>query len=263
MALLNQDIIDCVVEHLKDDSIHLKTCAQVSHSFLIPSRRHLFFTVSLDQPSSSQRLYDVLTCEPELALLIRQLHVTNSNIKLFDQPVWFAIEKSLPGILRMVHHVQMMQFCDFLKSGEERVSWDGLSIELQSVFVERLQSPSLVELGIEQIINIPFSVVRHFTHLTRLSLSCDIFDMRSPQIFELMHLHVHALEVRFTMEDPTATSALKFISFLRLRHLFISSSNRGTLQAVEEVMHSVATSVNSITWFYHGRGLAGKLISLV
>jgi len=61
-------------------------------------------------------------------------------------------------------------------------SWNDLSIELQSSLIERLQSPSLVELGINQIMNIPVSLITNFTHLTRLSLAHDIFDMQSSQI---------------------------------------------------------------------------------
>jgi hypothetical protein len=148
-----------------------------------------------------------------------------------------------------------------VKDADERVSWDGLSTELRSALVERLQSPSLFELGIEQILNIPISLVTNFTHLTRLSLACDMFDVRSPQISPPIPLQVQAFDLRFTTTaKSTVTTVLKFLPMPRLRHLSISMIDDYTLQAAQEVIRSFATSIKSVSWCYRSPGQTGKFV---
>lgn len=127
--------------------------------------------------------------------------------------------------------------------------------------VKRLQSPSLAVLGIELIMNTPITLLTDFTHVTRLRLSFDIFDVRSPPISPPMPLQVQALELRLTKTTPsTITTLLKFLPMPRLRHLTIRVTSHDTVQAAQEVIRSCATSIKSVSWFYQSQGQMRKFV---
>jgi hypothetical protein len=261
-----QDVIDCIIAHLRKDPDTLKTCAVVSRSFLPPSRKHLFFFIRLFDSLSSQRLCDILSFEPELALLIQVLGIDD-----FKKPVWFATDQSVPKILRMTHRLKMLRLDDTsvgLGDHDHRCApWDSFSTELQSALVECLDSPSLVEVFIDKIPRIPISMVTHFTHLKRMSLSFDIFDDAhwSPQSSLPMPFQVQAIELLYTFKELSTleTTLIHFLSMPRLRHLSISESSLGSLYVAEAFVRFLGASIKSISWVYRSfpqRELVGKLI---
>jgi hypothetical protein len=97
-----QEIVDYIIDCLRKDPDALKTCAMVSHSLLPLSRKHLFCRISLDNSLLSQRLYHIISSNPDLALFIQEIHIVNNNFL----PVWFAVDESLPEILNMAHRLR-------------------------------------------------------------------------------------------------------------------------------------------------------------
>jgi hypothetical protein len=99
-----QDVLESIVDKLQDDIDILKACAVVSHAFLTPSRRHLFFSIRLDNPTTSRRLCNLFTIRSEIALELRLFLLTGTE-HLYRES-WLSNDKYLPTILKMVANLQ-------------------------------------------------------------------------------------------------------------------------------------------------------------
>ncbi|KAF9009922.1 hypothetical protein BDQ17DRAFT_1421221 [Cyathus striatus] len=185
---ISQDIVDLIVDAvaLNDDENYtsLKVCALVSKCFLGRSRFHLFHTVHLG--NDSQRNGDVfakytrfagaLGSSPELALYIRKfcLDDHDDNKKIYREPTF-------PGIIAMLKNITTL-YVSFENIRVDNagqinmhfswtpVSWKFISNSLREAIIKALHLPSINEVKIRGLFDIPQSFINPFFRVPVLAL---------------------------------------------------------------------------------------------
>jgi hypothetical protein len=113
-AQIPQDIIDTIIDELKDDNYTLKSCSTVSHSFLRPSRRNIFSVIHLcDGPK--QIKHDLLSSVSGISLFIRGLNVVVDNMMeadsdqpLYESYLWIREDETIARVLGMIPRLQSL-----------------------------------------------------------------------------------------------------------------------------------------------------------
>jgi hypothetical protein len=163
-----QDIIDNVIEAVGVDDAHfLKQCALVSSSFLLPSRKQLFSTISLENDEKCPGIYQFLVQNPVIQSFVRTIILTKDS----SWTPWMYGSISIVAILRL-------PFCclecfSIIGNFWNRYpwNWDGFSSELKDALSNIIHSSTLKTLSLSGIINVPVSTLfLHTTHFTTLEL---------------------------------------------------------------------------------------------
>ncbi|KAF9526870.1 hypothetical protein CPB83DRAFT_857133 [Crepidotus variabilis] len=151
---LPQELTDHIIDHLYDDSASLRSCALVCHSWLPPSRYHLFAKVSLKATSAQaepsylvercKRLHRTLVESPEIICNIRELEICEGSPLHHPHPdvqgstTWVTTERSLTGLFKILTHVRRFDF-----SATSALYWTLLPPTFQKALCTLLSSPSL------------------------------------------------------------------------------------------------------------------------
>jgi hypothetical protein len=149
MTTIPQEIIDAIIDQLKDNSDSLHPCSSVSHSFRPQCLKHIYNEVTLDirEDRRNQQLYDILTLNPAIKTYIRRLslQVTNSEMD------------TLPPIILMLRHVRCLSLNGGL-SPQFWSSWKALPTLLKSTIRNWIQSrESLTELSVCNLTDFPLA----------------------------------------------------------------------------------------------------------
>jgi hypothetical protein len=165
-----QDIIDNVIAAVGNYKPSLNQCALVSSSFLLPSRKQLFHSISFGHDDeASQRLHQVLVQNPVIRSFVRRINV-------YHRWVWRS--KPIPD--QSLLAILQLPFCyleEFLFSycGQD-VNWSGFSGELKDALSTLIHSPTLKILHLENVDNAPITLFLGIVHLTKLVLSSVSFN---------------------------------------------------------------------------------------
>jgi hypothetical protein len=143
-----QEIIDAIIDQLKDNSDSLQACSSVSHSFRPQCLKHFYNEVTLDirEDKRNQQLYDILTLNPVIKTYVRRLslRVTHSEMD------------TLPRIILMLRHVRYFS----LDAGfPEKIlgSWQALPDLLKSTIRNWIQSRDPTEISVHYMIDFPLA----------------------------------------------------------------------------------------------------------
>jgi len=130
--LIHQDIIDQIIYALRSDRATLLRCSAVSHSFLTPSRKQLFFNIEISDShtTSLDSLIHVLSIHPEYL----------SYIRILERLEIDTIEK--PSFVRLIEDVADRRALRVF-SLEIQHAWEALSVPIQTALVRLFQSLSL------------------------------------------------------------------------------------------------------------------------
>ena len=169
-----QDIIDNVIAAIGDDKRSLKQCALVSSSFLHPSRKQLFYKISIGSGQSCQKIYQILVQNPAIQSFVRAIALSEDAMIA----TWGAVTSewmnstSLLAILRL-------PFC-FLECFSITVcragwvwrpwDWDSFSSEVKDALSNIIHTPTLKTLSLTGITNVPMTFFHRIVHLTTLEL---------------------------------------------------------------------------------------------
>ena len=152
-----QDIIDNVIAALGKDKRSLKQCALASSSFLLPSRKLLFYSITFGSSvEACHRLHQVLVQNPPIRSFVRRITVSPK----------LTFDKSLLAILQL-------PFChleEFSLSYRQAVNWSGFSSELKDALSALIHLPTFKILYLEKIDNVPITLFLGIVHLTKLHL---------------------------------------------------------------------------------------------
>ena len=245
-----QDIIDNVIAALGNDKRSLKQCALVSSSFLLPSRKQLFYSIRFGfNDEGCQRLHQFLVQNPVIRSFVRRLHVYRGwRSKL-------TFDKSLPAFLQL-------SFChleEFFFSSLDAVNWSDFSGELKDALSTLMHSPSLKILSVHTIHNVPITLFLGIAHLTKLHLrSVSLKDALSPLI------HSPTLKI-LSLENIDNVPITLFLGTVHLTELHLSSvslnysdgeqpSSLASKGVATTTSHTVIDQcVWSFGWRAHGR----------
>jgi hypothetical protein len=130
-------------------------------------------------------------------------------------------------------------------------------MKLQSALFRCFQVPGLAEVSIQRIYDIPIDTLARFPYLKKLSLdSCSFVEYSNPHRPDTPTIpltRLEALEFLY-LRMPIPAAPLQLIR--NLRHIGVLSCDLNTVSTAQEVMHSSAATIKSVTWEFAGPGLA-------
>ena len=165
-VVVPQDIIDSIIAVVDDDDDHrlLKICALVSSSFLLPSRKRIFSSISFHSVQASQRLHQFLVENPVVQSFVKSISI-----------YWgWRLKASPLSILQL-------PFCCLKSFSMRNSNWNDFSSELKDALSRIIHSPTLETLYISGLTGMPIALLQG-VHLTQLKLRdiWPLFDGKQP-----------------------------------------------------------------------------------
>ena len=162
-----QDIIYNIIAAVGRDKPLLKQCSLVSSSFLLPSRKQLFYKIYLGSDQACQGIHQFLVRNPVLQSFVRNIVLVDKESfrqRGSEIPEWMN-GTSLLAVLRL-------SFCrleDFKFGGAW--NWNSFSSELKDAVSNIIHSsPGLKHLSLKGITNLPSTFFTHIVNLEILEL---------------------------------------------------------------------------------------------
>jgi hypothetical protein len=163
-----QDIIDNVIAAVGDDSHLLKQCSLVSSSFLFPSRKQLFSTISIGSDKTCQGIHQFLVQNPFIQSFVKT--ITLMPVHRLKYPEWMN-GASLPAILRLPFcRLECFSIIFFRDWNLESWSWNSFSSEMKDALSNIIHSSTLKTLFLRGITDLPITFFFHIVHLKTLEL---------------------------------------------------------------------------------------------
>ncbi|EDR08418.1 uncharacterized protein LACBIDRAFT_326852 [Laccaria bicolor S238N-H82] len=254
-----QDIIDNVIVALGNDTPSLKQCALVSSSFLLPSRKQLFYSIRFGfNNEACHKLHQFFVQNPVIISFVRRIkfHPGWDYTPLFD--------KLLLAILQLPFcHLEEFSL-DSMGIGV--VNWTDLSGELKDALSTLIHSPTLKILHLRYVDNAPVTLFLGIVQLLKLhlsSVSLNYSDGEQPS--SLIPKGV-ATTASHTVIDrcvwffngstpgyPTEGIFLPFMSYLRILEIDINphSATMSDFAVLSFVMRSLCASLTSPATLEH------------
>ena len=250
-----QELIDKIIDQLHADHNTLKACSIVSHSFLSPCRKYLFFSIDLSRVALSQvhRLCYILKTQPGIGSLVRELYIYLGGDKICD----WIVEDSLPNILEMTPHLQMMSLNGRVRPSFKFMVWEYIPIHVRSAILNRLQSPNLTEVRIDTIGVFPSSILSSLSHIRRLRLTRTRFytPKKASPLPASTFDNLEALELGHL---SLRSGSRSIILPQKLELLAINSTDRETLSNAQDVISSSASSIKVVILPRYSAGSSRK-----
>ena len=161
-----QDIIDSVIEAVGDDKGSLKQCTLVSSSFLLPSRKQLFFSITIRCEETCQGIHQFLVQNPIIQFSVRAITLKDKFSMWGNESCEWMNGTSLLAILQF-------PFCcleHLLIQREKDWDWNSFSSELKDALSNIIHSSNLKTLSLNGITKVPITFFLHIVHLSMLEL---------------------------------------------------------------------------------------------
>ena len=169
-----QDIIDSVIEVIRNDKPLLKKCSLVSSSFLIPSRKHLFSRITLRSEDSSWGIHQLLLQNPFILPCVKTITMDGNIYSDWVHSTSLLVIFQLP--FRCLEHffITLPRY-DFQWDSmdwNDAVSWDWnyFSNRLKDALWNIMLSSTLKTLALDGITNLPISFFLYIGPLRTLEL---------------------------------------------------------------------------------------------
>lgn len=242
---LPEELLDIIISLIPEDNDSLRACSLVCHSFnaitrphtfrrikLIPSVRQFPETDHTGTVNTCRHFYHLLTRSPEIARLVRELHVTDTHYKGRADQHWILEEETLPLVLRALSSLRSLH----IAGGEAR--WKDISAALGDSLRPLFSSAELTNVSFSSITFLPgFAPLmslfdQRSTPLQRLSL-VDLRFEDSPQgkvASRHQQLHIDSLVL-------CTKSIYPFLKWARSHHSTISIESLRTV-TVHDPQHT-------------------------
>ena len=168
-VVIPQDIINNIIEEVGDDRRLLKTCALVSSSFLLPSRKHLFkfSEIVLRGDGACQMLHQFLVENPVIQSSVRSITFKHDKASVS----YLQLNRtSLIAILRLPFRcLESFSIDAYMWYDSPPLNWNDFSSGLKDALSTIMHSSTLKTLYLWQVI-MPITLF-HGIHLTKLWLA--------------------------------------------------------------------------------------------
>ena len=169
-----QDIIDNIIEAVGNlnDKCLLKQCTLVSSSFLLPSRKQLFSSITLGNDETCQRIHRFLVQNPVIQAFVRAITLTDHySYYTFSFPRWMN-GISLLALLQLPFGCLQSFSIDLRSDGYLSYprKWDNFNSELQDALSHIIHSSNLKTLSLKGIRQLPITIFPHIVQLRTLEL---------------------------------------------------------------------------------------------
>ncbi|KAK0460438.1 uncharacterized protein EV420DRAFT_1532185 [Desarmillaria tabescens] len=220
---LPQEIVDAIIDELKDYQHDLKSCSLTCRSFVPQTRVHLFTTIELSSNKRCQQFVSMRSSSPhDLSVYIKGLRINFLRSDLTSQ--------NLLGVLASltVHHITL-----------ERLKWGNLTPDMQQALC--MSFPHLRSISLIHVIFPSYQTVcgfmGGFPELKGLSLSDARVLTAGDHSMDYNRRSIRLMELSIVRATSIfgITSAVSPISFKHLRSLKFTWSilnDLGTLQSI-------------------------------
>ncbi|KAJ7283335.1 hypothetical protein C8J57DRAFT_1292196, partial [Mycena rebaudengoi] len=99
MITYPQEILDAIVDQLKNDKRALAACSRAAAAFTAPTRRYLLHTVELWSSRRIRRFYELLISSPRVSQFVRELHLDGA----------IGDDETLVLILNALQRIELLQ----------------------------------------------------------------------------------------------------------------------------------------------------------
>ncbi|KAJ7108639.1 hypothetical protein C8R44DRAFT_294536 [Mycena epipterygia] len=179
--LLPQELFDIIVQQIGDDSNTLSACLLTCSGLAAPARARIFSTVRLTPPAlrsrtttRCQKFYSLVTSNPHLALLVKDLQIVEGNDRDFESgAVWVVKASRTLSLILPLLSLKRLSI-----QANPKLEWERLSRSFRAALKDVLCSPQLEVLRLRGIVlNAPsdlydlLSMVTEIKALKGLSLS--------------------------------------------------------------------------------------------
>ena len=257
-----QDIIELVIYELRDDRATLLKCCTVSHSFLTPSLKQLFFDIEIPNyrgASILASLNHVLSIHPGYLSYIRILRISGFNMGLYKRRFLRLVEAIADrGVLR-VFRLRMTR-----SSGGV---WEALPVPIRAVFARLFQSPNLHTISLSNMCGYTFPLhllglatgLRHLDFVGDHDSSCHHPTVVSPMIHPLPSAASYDVYLE-SLQMTLQTNASALVGYLsrpdcplkisQLRELWIDRATgpHHLPATVATVVKGASRSLESFIW---------------
>ena len=260
-------IIDIVGEN--QDKNLLKELALVSHYFLQICSKHLFATVEL-HASSKKGFVKLVKSRPDVVKYIRNLtYKVNSHNNDDDHLLSPILSNFLPSISRL-KRLTITVLPINISPASPFVDWNTLDSSLTSAFLHLMHLPTINNINLSFIKNVPLSVLTSSVNLLRLaiySLTCfdPLEDDGSPEnLVETMP----RIREFYTSKSPFLTTKLLHakkpdgrpaFNFMDLRRLSMSFDDSEDEQNIRYLLQNAKLLEKLHLSALYGRSLVGLL----
>jgi hypothetical protein len=186
-----QEIIDKIIDELSFDHHTLKQCSTVSRSFCVPSRRHLFYSISFITMKTVILFHRLLIRTPDIARNVRRVQVG-----LYDYYRHGTVDGE-PGeggnakrleTNTLLAEVFASMSCVKTFGWRAAAVWDKLSCDLRSALV-KLFHCNLTTIKLANLDGFPLSVLHIVSPVKELKLTSVLLRSDHEQVI-LPHLKI-------------------------------------------------------------------------
>jgi hypothetical protein len=273
---LPQELVDMILDNIRDDIPSLESCSLVARAFVASTRKHIFKkTEVLSSSDACQRFYKLLSSSPHIALLVKDLCI----VSVFPEtPVnadsygGYMAGRTLSLILPLLDltRISIVENGSTHHSGMAyNRSWDKMEQTLKSALASVFSSPRLEAVHLRGLVlESPRQLLSLFskaTALKELSLSRLYFTQhwsrheRWPES-QLWHPKLRSLLVNdfytggfsqyFVHPQIDLTSVRTLTMATHLRKQIIRATNRGLPGGVEHLSLWVAYDIDGCEHFF-------------
>lgn len=241
-----QDLVDEIISHLHDDIDALKKCTMVSHSFYLPSRKLLFSSIILNNPDSITGLYSLLIDAPDIANLIRDLH-----LQIF--PELDDIDVILSEISRSIKQLQHLVLGHRDAYG---VYWQDIPNNYRNALKTLVCLDSLRSLELACIYFIPLSFIHMAKGIKALTMEYiqtkdDLTATDIVPVMQLEELHLGS-SVSFNQTSPLISPRLRQLSFVE--------KGGSSLESATQYINVTSCAIDNLVWrMYVGHNVGASL----
>ncbi|KDR74633.1 hypothetical protein GALMADRAFT_558969 [Galerina marginata CBS 339.88] len=216
---LSQEVVDQIIDSLLDTSepelgrSNFPACALVCRSFRHRSQKHIFHSTTIlsiySKASCEDRVdsfHGVLQANPRIASYVRRLHldIDSASEWAVDDPVFLQIMKLVTRSWAVGMRLELS-----VTGG-----WDNFQFTcnrtFETRFVKPFVTPFITSLHLEDVFNVPISLIAHCPHLVELKLiNVTVEAVRPP----------HATDIDYSMRPRPLEFTFKHSSGYRSKDL--------------------------------------------
>ncbi|KAJ7111327.1 hypothetical protein C8R44DRAFT_742450 [Mycena epipterygia] len=190
-SLLPQELVDLIVDNLRDDIPSLKSCSLAARTFSGSVRAHIFRKVEITPPlpgktnSPCQQLYKLLTSTPHIAPLIDELHIVlvgSETCFEYDEDGQYLVEQQVPWVMAGTTLSLVLPLLDLKRIsivengpadwnayGRFSMDWNKLERTLKAALTDMFSSPRLESVHLRGIVvQSPTQLLSLFSEATSL-----------------------------------------------------------------------------------------------
>ncbi|KAK0471282.1 hypothetical protein IW261DRAFT_1572159 [Armillaria novae-zelandiae] len=245
MTTLPQELVEVIVDFLKDDKQTLRSCLLSARCFVERVRIHLFHDVTISSPQCLTVLFALFESSPSLPAMIRKVDFIGQS---FIAPAdWIFIDNEIQRVFKSLSNVEEVVIEDVIISRLTEI------LRPSNIFPSKTH---IRHLTLDDVImgsgDDLFTLLCNLPSLKYLNSGLVLFrDLRSPMA--TLHsppqqLRLETLELSVNVNHSVVMFLLEYLADMlsTLKHLRVACVNVGELQLVRLILSQTRESLRTV-----------------